>query len=114
MPPPLFFCSPTAFVPDFVANRMGIVQCANEQYGYLNSDPSIERHFSLDWEHSIHQVTQRVIRGDPASGANPYLAARTLADELIREPHPIWGDRAQRIVAELVEGDWVRGSSALE
>src|SRR5690606_6247665 len=45
------------FVPDFVANRMGIVNCANEQYGRLLNDPSILRHFDASWENSVHQVT---------------------------------------------------------
>jgi glutamate dehydrogenase/leucine dehydrogenase len=26
------------YVPDFLTNRMGIVNCANEQYGYVNND----------------------------------------------------------------------------
>ena len=41
------------YVPDFLTNRMGIVTCANEQYGHINNDPMIENHFSRDWEHSI-------------------------------------------------------------
>src|SRR6185295_1594290 len=34
-----------AYVPDFVANRMGIVNCANEQYGSIPDDPAIVRHY---------------------------------------------------------------------
>ena len=36
------------YVPDFVANRMGIVNCANEAYGRVgddaDDDPAIARH----------------------------------------------------------------------
>ena len=40
------------------------------------------------------------------TGATPTDAANRLADEAMVERHPIHGDRAARIVASLVEGDW--------
>ena len=50
------------YVPDFLTNRMGIVTCANEQYGYINNDPLIENHFSREWEHSIFNRAKRVLK----------------------------------------------------
>ena len=50
------------YVPDFLANRMGIVSAANEQYGYVNQDPMIEKHLSYDWNHSLYQTTLRVLK----------------------------------------------------
>ncbi|MGI9591482.1 MAG: Glu/Leu/Phe/Val dehydrogenase dimerization domain-containing protein [Myxococcota bacterium] len=38
-----------AYVPDFLANRMGIVSVANEQYGTLAEDPEVTRHFDREW-----------------------------------------------------------------
>lgn len=94
------------FVPDFVANRMGIVNCANEQYGRLRNDPSITRHFDASWEGSVHQVTRRVLERAIGSGQTPTEAANRLADELGREPHPIWPHRARKIIDDLVASGW--------
>ena len=44
------------YVPDFVVNRMGIVNCADEQYGRLLCDPAIERHLGWNWDHAIGPV----------------------------------------------------------
>ena len=35
------------YVPDFLTNRMGIVNCANEQYGFVTEDPFFEKHLSV-------------------------------------------------------------------
>jgi glutamate dehydrogenase/leucine dehydrogenase len=42
------------YVPDFVANRMGIVNCANEQYGSIQGDPAISRHYDPAWDGSVY------------------------------------------------------------
>ena len=39
------------YVPDFLANRMGIVTCADEGAGTLSPDPMIERHYGTEWPH---------------------------------------------------------------
>ena len=43
--------SSITYVPDFVCNRMGIVNCANEQYGSVGqlgsiSDPAVARYWT--------------------------------------------------------------------
>lgn len=48
------------YSPDFVVNRMGIVNCANEAFGvFANAleDENISRHFSDDYEHGVYQVS---------------------------------------------------------
>ena len=94
------------FVPDFVANRMGIVNCANEQYGRLDDDPAITRHFSRDWDNSVFCVTQRILRMAENEGTTPTVAANRLADRLSEEPHPIWGHRAFDIIQGLKAKGW--------
>jgi len=98
-----------AYVPDFVANRMGIVQCANEHAGTLERDPEIWRHLDGDREDSIQAVTRRVLTEAHQHGTTPVAAANRLADQQTAELHPIWGHRAKRIIDALVEGDWSRG-----
>lgn len=93
-------------VPDFVANRMGIVQCANEQYGSVPDDPAIGRHFDRDYVDSIHQVTTRVLQRAMSEGMTSTQAANQLADELSEQPHPLWPGRTEHILQALQEEDW--------
>jgi glutamate dehydrogenase/leucine dehydrogenase len=99
-----------SYVPDFVANRMGIVNCANEQYGSLPDDPAISRHFSRDWEHSIYAVTRRILADADARGITSTEAANELADARSLEPHPIFPNRARDIVESLVRERWYEGA----
>ena len=96
------------FVPDFVANRMGIVTCANEQYGYVQDDPAIQAHFGRVGANAIFNVTQAVLRKAQAENSTSTVAANALADEAAAVPHPIWGHRSKTIVEGLVAEDWHR------
>ncbi|MFO0632383.1 MAG: hypothetical protein U0168_05995 [Nannocystaceae bacterium] len=90
-----------AYVPDFVANRMGIVNCANEQYGRVEPDPAIERHFGRDWDNAVYVITRRVLERAAKDGVTTSTAANALADEACRVPHPIWGHRGRAIIESL-------------
>lgn len=94
------------YVPDFVANRMGIVFCANEHAGSLPGDPEISKHLDPSWPGSIPAVTRSVLEQAKREGTTPVEAANAMADDRCLVPHPIWGDRASRIVDALVSGDW--------
>ena len=94
------------YVPDFLANRMGIVNCANEQYGYFEADPAILDHLDRSSPTGIHQRCLEVFERAGASGRTPAEEALVLADELSEELHPIWGDRGRLIVDALVRDGW--------
>ncbi len=94
------------YVPDFLTNRMGIVNCADEQAGFVNNDPIIERHLSKEWEYSIHQTTLRVLEKSKEENTPPGKVAIELADKLSRELNPIYGHRSQLIIDSLVESHW--------
>ncbi len=96
------------FVPDFLCNRMGIVQCGNEQYGHVHDDPAVERHLGRVWEGSIFCTTQRVLTRAREEGVTPVTAANRVADERVQESHPIWGHRARAIIDSLVSEGWDR------
>jgi leucine dehydrogenase len=102
----LLFEHGVLYVPDFLANRMGIVNAANEQYGYVNNDPLFERHLSRDWDHSIFQTTLRVLNEARASGEPMGRIAVWLAERLSLEDHPIFGHRGKLIIASLVDDRW--------
>jgi glutamate dehydrogenase/leucine dehydrogenase len=94
------------YVPDFLTNRMGIVNCANEQYGYVNNDPFIERHFSTDWKHSIYQMTLMVLKKSKKKSQQTGKTAIKLAEKLSKENHPVFGHRGRLIIDSLVENKW--------
>jgi glutamate dehydrogenase/leucine dehydrogenase len=96
------------YVPDFVANRMGIVNCANEQYGSIENDPAINRHYDKDWHGSVYRVTQEVLRRADATAITSTQAANALADELSEQPHPIFPDRAAAIITSLMAQGWAK------
>jgi len=96
------------YVPDFLANRMALVNCANENFGNLPVDPLIERHFSRSWEYSIYNTTKKILQ---LTKENPKLttnkAANKFADELSRHVHPMWPNRTKDIIASL-KPNWHR------
>jgi glutamate dehydrogenase/leucine dehydrogenase len=94
------------YVPDYIANRMGIVYCCNEQYGHVTGDPIIQRHLDREWPQGIYRTTLAVLERARAEGVTPVAAANRLADELALEPHPIFGHRARRIVDSLIADRW--------
>jgi glutamate dehydrogenase/leucine dehydrogenase len=94
------------YVPDFLANRMGIVNAANEQYGYVTADPLFERHLTRDWEHSIHRTTLRVLDESKKTAVPTGRIAVQLAEKLSLEPHPIFGHRGRQVIDSLVADRW--------
>ncbi len=94
------------YVPDFLANRMGIVNCANEQYGYVNNDPQIEKHLQKNWEYSVFQTSLTVFKKAEEANKTTSQIALELADKLSRQEHPVFGHRGKQIIASLVNNKW--------
>jgi glutamate dehydrogenase (NAD(P)+) len=97
-------------VPDFVANRLGIVSCCDEHAGRVHPDPAVESQLRRDAPHSIHRAVQEVLELARRTGTTPVSAANTLADEAMGAPHPLYGDRSRRIAASLLEDGWAERS----
>jgi len=94
------------YVPDFLTNRMGIVNCANEQYGYIDDDPNINQHYDKNWEYSIHQTAMKVFQESKSENRPNGEIALKLAEELSFEYHPIFGHRGEQIIKSLVKNNW--------
>jgi len=97
------------YVPDFLANRMGIVNCANEQYGVFDGDDTIESHLDRENESGIWQRCIDVFSRAKTSRRTPADEAEALAEELSDQPHPIWGHRGRTIIDHLVASGWAKG-----
>lgn len=93
------------FVPDYVCNRMGIVQCANEQYGNLYDDPLINDHFGRDYANSVYNITSTILSKAKETNCTPSKAARDLADAFLTHEHPIMPHRSWAII-KTVAREW--------
>lgn len=91
-----------AFVPDFLCNRMGITNCADEWMGYLEEDVrlAVER---------VYPDTFRVLRYARQMGVTPLHAANELADIAASELHPLFGHRGRRLADHLLVSGWHEG-----
>jgi leucine dehydrogenase len=94
------------YLPDFLVNRMGIVNCADESSGYVDGDPAFERHLGETWDNSIYRLSLKVLEEARRTGQTPARVALDLAEERSFEPHPIQGHRGVQIIRSLVESGW--------
>ncbi len=87
------------FVPDYLCNRMGITNCADESAGYLKGDVELAAE-------RVYPDTLRVLRHAARYGITPSAAADQLADLAACELHPMIGHRGRRIIDHLIASDW--------
>ena len=90
------------YLPDFLVNRMGIVNCADEQYGYLEEDPRLEAHLGDEWENSVYNLSLAVLDEARKTGKTPARVALDLAEKRSFDLHPLWGHRGAAIIRSLV------------
>jgi len=96
------------YAVDFLVNRMGIVNCANEAYGRLEDDPALSQHFDKEWNDSIWNALHAVLKRADEKDITPVEAATEIAERKSLEWHPIWPKRSQYIIRDLVNTDWSR------
>jgi len=99
------------YCPDFVVNRMGIVNCANEQYGRVGTmgevvDPIIAVHLGREDENSVYRITRKVLETAEKEGITTAQAADKLANIAAAVPHPLFGHRSQAIINQLIVDKW--------
>lgn len=87
------------YVPDFIINRMGIVNCANEQYGYLLD--TIEEKIL-----ETYDFTYNLLQKAKSNDTSPEFMAMQMAEQLSRVDHPIWGHRGLKLIQQLVDSHW--------
>lgn len=97
------------YMPDFLVNRMGIVNCADEQYGYLAEDPRVEAHLGDEWDNSVYNLSLAVLDEAKRTGKTTARVALDLAERRSFDLHPVWGHRGAAIIKSLVENGWARG-----
>jgi leucine dehydrogenase len=118
------------YMPDFLVNRMGIVNCADEQYGYVGGgdDPRMAQHLGSPaaggagaaagaiedtWENSVYNLSLAILAEAERGGEPPARVALRQAEQRSRQPHPLWGHRGAAIIRGLVRpdaGGWLAGA----
>ncbi len=96
-----------AYVPDYLCNRMGITNCADEWQGYLRHDVQLAAE-------RVYPDTLRVLKHARSQMITTAAAADQLADIAATELHPLIGHRGRRIIDALIASGWHggRGSRA--
>ena len=94
------------YLPDFLVNRMGIVNCADEQYGYVDVDSRMEAHLGDEWENSVYNLSLEVLAQARRGGTTPARVAVELAERRSFETHPLWGHRGVEIIRSVARGGW--------
>jgi glutamate dehydrogenase/leucine dehydrogenase len=79
------------YLPDFFINRMGIINCANEQYGWLESTLREE-------VVKIYDDTVMLLRESRDRGISPQEMAMIHAAEAMKKTHPIWPNRGKQLI----------------
>lgn len=97
------------YMPDFLVNRMGIVNCADEGSGYVDGDPVFEEHLGDRWDNGIYRLSLDVLGEARRSGRTPARVALELAEKRSFEKHPIHGHRGVQIIRSLVSAGWASG-----
>lgn len=92
------------YVPDYLCNRMGITNCADEWAGYLEEDVQLAAE-------RVYPDTLRVLRHARALRISTAEAADRLADIAAAELHPVIGHRGRRILDHLVRAGWSEGTT---
>jgi len=84
------------FLPDFFINRLGIINCANEQYGYVKAD--IEKAVEQVYIDSLTLLKQA-----QDTNQTPFEIANKIAEKRLQETHPIWGHRGPALLEEAIK-----------
>ena len=91
------------YAPDFIINCMGIINCANEQYGYLLSDIESEIR-------KVYDRTKYILERSAEENLSTAEIAEKIAEEKSVVPHPIWGHRSLEIIEELIRLSWEKSN----
>ncbi len=83
------------YLPDFYINRMGIINCANEQYGRVEETLQSECRKIYD---DPNNGTLALLKASEAQQKTPHEVAIQWATEWGKEPHPIWGHRGIELI----------------
>eukprot|EP00510_Aplanochytrium_minuta_P002566 CAMPEP_0184008458 /NCGR_PEP_ID=MMETSP0954-20121128/1987_1 /TAXON_ID=627963 /ORGANISM="Aplanochytrium sp, Strain PBS07" /LENGTH=431 /DNA_ID=CAMNT_0026287575 /DNA_START=57 /DNA_END=1349 /DNA_ORIENTATION=- len=97
------------YCPDFVVNRMGIVNCADEHAGRAGSpleDPLIAKHLGRSDPNSVFNIIQSVLKNAKEQDISTAKAADDMANKLALENHPIFGHRSIDIIKYLMNNGW--------
>jgi glutamate dehydrogenase/leucine dehydrogenase len=87
------------YVPDFIINRMGIVNCSDEPNGYLPDEVETAADNVYPAVYSLLEDAKKIHH-------SPQFEAINLAEELSKINHPIRGHRGIKIIKHIIAKGW--------
>ena len=87
------------YAPDFILNRMGIVNCGNEPHGYLPEEVQAQAD-------EVYPDVLSLLADSKAKNHSPQFEALELAEKLSKVNHPILGHRGEAIIKRLLKLNW--------
>ncbi len=84
------------YAPDFIINRMGIVNCANEQYGYLEET-------ILEKVDEVYDFVLETMKKSTDKNTSPQFITMEMADELSKINHPVWNHRGAKLLRQYLK-----------
>jgi leucine dehydrogenase len=87
------------YVPDFIINRMGIVNCADEPNGYLPEEVEA----AAD---NVYPAVYSLLADAKNLNHSPQFEAINLSEKLSRVNHPILGHRGVKIIKHIIANGW--------
>jgi leucine dehydrogenase len=92
------------YIPDFLVNRMGIVNCCDEHVGYLHphlEDPLIKRHLGKEWPNSIYCLINSILKESSITHKTTQELAVEMAERESRLNNPLYGHRGIQIIRSI-------------
>jgi leucine dehydrogenase len=88
------------YIPDFVCNWMGIVNCANEAFGYLEEDVKEQLE-------NVSPTVKLILKTAKEKNISHTEASHLLADEKIKEipPLELLINRGRRLIQKIIEAN---------
>ncbi|KAL2912165.1 hypothetical protein HK105_208367 [Polyrhizophydium stewartii] len=95
------------YLPDFLVNRMGIVNCCDEHMGIIDDDPRLEEHLGTTWDNAIFNLSTAVLQQAASTGKTTQEIAIELAEKRSLEHNPIYGHRGAKVIKWLINSaEW--------
>lgn len=87
------------YVPDFIINRMGIVNCSDEPNGYLPDEVEAAAN-------NVYPAVYSLLADAKNLNHSPQFEAINLSETLSRVNHPIRGHRGVKIIKHIIANGW--------
>ena len=84
------------WIPDYLINRMGIVNCANEFFGSITESEKYT-HFDRTYEYSIPSLMKYILEESEKKNIPPLILTNQIAEKNLNKINPILGNSSNKL-----------------